>query len=167
MNQIGGYFLLPRSELKNIKKPFSKFEAWLFLVSEAAYESQNIVVRDEVYCLDPGDVVRSYRSLSREWGWSVNKVRRFVFSLISEGKLAKKTNTETNTHTNTHTEQKTAHLTVCKYGSYRGVRNSDVQKTNTHTNTETNTVGIKGIKKIKKGDFLNFKYSAENKRHDY
>ena len=66
-------------------KPFSKGQAWVDLLLKANYADSEAVINGEKIKVKRGQVFRSVKSLAEEWGWSVNKVRRFCGELTAQG----------------------------------------------------------------------------------
>jgi hypothetical protein len=63
------------------KAPFSRREAWLWLISEACWEPRQRVVGNIIINLTRGQLVASLRFLADKWGWSEPAVRRFLAKL--------------------------------------------------------------------------------------
>lgn len=91
---------------------FSKREAWLWLIAEAAHTECQARAGKTVITLARGQVSYSLRFLARKWGWSVGKVRRFVDALVAD------------TAIDTATEHGQIQITICNYDKYQSVRNS-------------------------------------------
>lgn len=65
-------------------KPFSKGQAWVDLLLKANYSDSVATINGEQVSVKRGQVFRSVKSLANEWGWSQNKVRRFLGELTAE-----------------------------------------------------------------------------------
>lgn len=61
-----------------IPSPFSEREAFLWIISEAAWKPRNKRVGKIVVSLDRGQLAHSTRFLAEAWDWSHSKVRRFL-----------------------------------------------------------------------------------------
>lgn len=85
---MGNFIYVPR-EIFEVDKfgrePYSKREAFLDLVQMAAYEDSETFVNGYRYERSRGDVIVSKSFLSKRWGWSVDKVRRYTTYLERNG----------------------------------------------------------------------------------
>lgn len=86
--KMGNFIYVPR-EIFEVDKfgrePYSKREAFLDLVQMAAYEDTETFVNGYRYERSRGDVIVSKSFLSKRWGWSVDKVRRYTTYLERNG----------------------------------------------------------------------------------
>lgn len=86
--KMGNFIYVPR-EIFEVDKfgrePYSKREAFLDLVQMAAYEDSETFVNGYRYERSRGDVIVSKSFLSKRWGWSVDKVRRYTTYLERNG----------------------------------------------------------------------------------
>jgi hypothetical protein len=80
-----GYFVIARSvwdhELLQDDKPFSRREAWLSMISEAAWKQQRRSYGTYHVDLRRGQLAASERFLAKKWRWSRSTVRRFLKAL--------------------------------------------------------------------------------------
>lgn len=67
------------------EKPFGKGQAWIDLLFLANHEPHKTRVGDKFIECGRGQVNRSYRWLAEAWGWSTEKVRRFIKLLEKDG----------------------------------------------------------------------------------
>ena len=113
----GGYFKVDRGIWNHpafARDPFSEREAWLWLISHAAWKPIRVRVGRALVDLERGQFAASLRYLAEAWRWdSKSRVRRFLQRLESE------------TLIDTHTDTETTRLTICKYDKYQLSRNSD------------------------------------------
>lgn len=65
-------------------EPLSKLEAWMWLISEAAWKPHRRRIGGRVIELDRGQYVGSLRFIASKWRWSEPKVRRFLKTLVDE-----------------------------------------------------------------------------------
>jgi hypothetical protein len=72
-------------------EPFSKRDAWVWLIEEAAYVPREIMVSGRAITLQRGQLCHSLRFMARAWKWDEAKVRRF----ISRGKILKQIDAST------------------------------------------------------------------------
>lgn len=63
-------------------KPFPRVLAWIDLLIRAAYEDDDVWFMGNTIRLARGELVTSLRILAKEWGWSKNKVDRFINQLV-------------------------------------------------------------------------------------
>lgn len=63
-------------------KPFPRVLAWIDLLIRAAYEDEEVWFMGNTIRLARGELVTSLRILAKEWGWSKNKVDRFINQLV-------------------------------------------------------------------------------------
>jgi len=77
-----------------LKKPFSKFEAWLWMLKEATYKpegrkkSVNFGGKERIIMLQYGEFAHSERFMSDAFGWSRDKIRRYISLLQSDFMLS-------------------------------------------------------------------------------
>ena len=84
MAKTGSYIKLDRGLKKNslwLEKPFSKGQAWVDLLLLAQGVEVDKHYRGRIQHQDPGTVYTSILYLTDRWGWSRNKVYRFLKSL--------------------------------------------------------------------------------------
>jgi hypothetical protein len=90
-------------------QPFSRREAWFWLVSEAAWKPHRRRIAGKVIELDRGQYVGSLRFIASKWHWSEPRVRRFLSGLISEGMVDAKADAGVTV------------ITICNYDKYQRV----------------------------------------------
>ena len=66
-------------------EPFDKRSAWIDLLLLANWETATNSIKGIRFEQKRGEVVESISFLAKRWGWSENKVRRFVADLSAEG----------------------------------------------------------------------------------
>lgn len=119
-------------------RPFTDMEAWLYLLSIAAYSPQEVSNKGSMIVLDPGQIMAAYAYLSTRWKWSPDKVRWYLKRLENEAMITRfaaqnggraNTKQSTNQHTNQHTNQSTKRntnqiqiITICNYSIYQYVQ---------------------------------------------
>jgi hypothetical protein len=82
------YFLLARKLEEHWlwqEKPFSRGQAWVDLIMQAAFKDHETVWKNQVINVKRGQVPKSYRQLGTRWGWDKNKVGRFLTLLKKRG----------------------------------------------------------------------------------
>ena len=91
-----------------LQKPFDRGHAWIDLLLSVTSVSTDVDVKGKIIHLEPGQMVMSYRHLADRWGWSMERVRRWMKMLTSTGSV---------TVTSTRSESL---LTLVKWASYQG-----------------------------------------------
>lgn len=95
------------------EKPFARGQAWLDLLLMARYADGKDLYNGHVVERKKGTVYTSISFLAKRWGWSVNKVRRFISELEAEQMCTKN-----------GTADGTA-LTIENWAIYQDVRRAD------------------------------------------
>lgn len=109
----------------NDGQPFSRREAWLWLLAEAAWKGRIKAVPGSGIRLSRGQLSHSIRFMASAWNWDKARVERFL------GRL------KTETMIETHIETGQTVITICKYDDYQRV--SLPAKTPSETAGETAT----------------------------
>ncbi|NLX87272.1 MAG: hypothetical protein GXY97_09030 [Clostridiales bacterium] len=107
-------------------KPFSKGQAWIDILLMVNHEDGEAHFRDSVYYVKRGQRITSELQLAERWGWSRNKVRRFLNDL----KMAQQIDIQKD-------KRKTI-ITVVNYDYYQ---NNKTAKGTTEGTTEGTTQG--------------------------
>lgn len=120
-------------------RPFSRGQAWIDLILLANHQEKRIVLGNELIDVERGTFVSSIRKLCDRWGWSNNKVKKFLELLEIDKKIIKKSDTKKTT------------ITIVNYSVYQDMsdtksdakatgkrRTSDRQATRSHTNNNVN-----------------------------
>ncbi len=115
-----GYIKIYRSLAKHnvvgFKKPFSKFEAWIWMLLEAKYITQTEYIefgnKSRIVETPRGSFTHSYRYLANAWGWSKNKTVVFLKDLEADNMITQKQ------------VQQIKQTTICNYGTYQEGRDS-------------------------------------------
>src|SRR5687767_14609390 len=90
-------------------EPFTGREAWMWLVSEAAWKACRKKRGGVMVDLSRGQLAHSIRFLADRWGWHRARVARFLNRLKTE------------TMVETRSETGVTLITVCKYDDYQRV----------------------------------------------
>lgn len=110
------------------EKPFSKGQAWIDLILLANYQTKKFAYKDGVITGQRGTVYRSISWLADRWGWSRDKVRRFLDLLKNDGMVTMVATTHQTT------------VTLVNYGKYQDPpTTSDTANTTTDKATNTTT----------------------------
>ena len=85
---MSGYIKLDRKILENEmwkEKPFDHARAWVDLLLLANYKDLDVIHRGRLIHRKRGEVNTSIGWLAERWGWSANKVRRYIRTLNGMG----------------------------------------------------------------------------------
>ena len=91
------------------ENPFSRRDAWLWLLSEAAWKPHRRRLAGRPVEINRGQFAASLRFMASKWRWSESRVRRFLTTLQNEGMI------------DATTDAGITLLTVCKYDNYQRV----------------------------------------------
>lgn len=69
-----------------------KLKAWIDLILMANHESKKVEMRDGLITIRRGQFVTSIEKLAKRWGWSKNRVYRFLALLESDHMVQRKAN---------------------------------------------------------------------------
>lgn len=143
-----GYIYLDRSLCDHwlyADKPFDKARAWIDLIFLAHHKTHTRMFRGKPKTYKRGDVDRSISSLADRWGWSRQKVRRFLNQLVDDGMV------QVNATTNDTT------ITIVKYGDFQNKRTTNdttndttdvtMERTSDVTTDGTHTRNDKGMER--------------------
>jgi hypothetical protein len=108
-----GYFVVDRGiwdhDVLADAKPFSRREAWLWLVSEAAWKPHKRRIIGRSIELARGQYAGSLRFIASKWRWDNSRVRRFLDVLISAEMI------------DANTDAGVTVITICKYDEYQRI----------------------------------------------
>lgn len=90
-------------------EPFSEREAWLYLVSEAAWKPHRRRLGKFICDLQRGQLAASIRFLADRWRWDRSRVHRFLLRLKREKMIE------------TADETGISVISICNYGTYQRV----------------------------------------------
>lgn len=111
-----GFFLVYRGWRQHRffrNEPFSRGDAFLWLIEKAAYQPTTIFVGNVRVALKPGQLCVSLRYMANAFGWSTKKVTAFLNSAQSEEILV------------TAKETGQTLITICNYTKYQSRGNSE------------------------------------------
>lgn len=91
------------------RQPFSEREAFIWLVSAAAYKPRRVRVGSAVIELDRGQLAHSLRHLAGLWMWPEPNVRRFLKRLKSDAMI------------DADSDAGATRVTICNYDRYQRV----------------------------------------------
>lgn len=135
-----GWIKLHRQMTKNDlwhDKPFSRGQAWIDLLLQTNHEDGGFWKRGTFVKVKRGQTGRSEVSLAADWGWSRNKVRRFIDMLKNRRMI----------------EQETGHLisviSICNYDKYNPATEQQTEQQVKHLKDSRRNIN-KNEKKEKK-----------------
>jgi DNA-binding GntR family transcriptional regulator len=88
-------------------EPYSKGQAWVDLLLHANHTDAKITIKGSLINLERGQQARSQVTLSEQWKWSRDKVKRFLKLLENDGMIRQQTS------------QLTSIITICNYKDYQ------------------------------------------------
>jgi hypothetical protein len=103
-------------------KPFSRLEAWEWLINAAAWKPQGHRWRFGILHIERGELAASVRDLANHWSWPKSNVHRFLMLLARESMIALTdcaSGTRTGTRTGTITQRAPAIITICNYEKFQ------------------------------------------------
>jgi len=78
---MSGWFAVQRNIFDHdlfMKEPFTEREAWMWIISKAAYEQTSHRIANEVLTVERGSFYCTQRELAATWQWGTTKVRSFL-----------------------------------------------------------------------------------------
>lgn len=123
-----GWVKLHRVLLENplwTDKPFSSGQAWVDLLLRANHKDNSFIYKNNMHHVNRGEILVSFRSLEKRWGWSKGKCDRFLKLLIFE-KMVTLNGTPNGTL-----------ITICNYDKYQSKNDSDGTPNGTPNGTLT------------------------------
>lgn len=95
------------------ERPFGRFQAWIYLIGKANFADKTIMYRGEPMTVKRGQLAVSLVFLAKEWGWSRERVRRFLRALECDKMV--------------HTERTSngTLITIENYAKFQDVRHTD------------------------------------------
>lgn len=94
-------------------EPFTKREAWLWLISEAAWKARTVRVGSSVVELERGQLAVAVRGLASIWGWKKTKVERFLEALTQDKNIGTDSGTGV------------TRITICNYERFQNKPRSE------------------------------------------
>lgn len=110
-----GYIKLYRKSMNNeffLEMPYDRWHAFEYLLLSARFKPTEIIIKGKTVHLEAGQTIFGENYLAQKWGWSRQKVRRFLDQL-SEHEMIHKVGTPYGTL-----------ITIVNYTLYQGERTS-------------------------------------------
>ena len=87
----GGWFKYFRSGTENelyFSERFTRWHAWIDLLTLASYSERTVFIRGIRFELSPGDMLESQKTLARRWKWSNRTVVKFLKFLSERDQIS-------------------------------------------------------------------------------
>ncbi len=144
-----GYIPLSRKffehELWQEPRVFSRAEAFADLLRRTRFEANTstILIGAQSVEIRRGEVVASIRFLAKNWGWSKNKVDKFLDYLVDNGMITKRKPYETEKGTRIGTVTRTAPtiIKLCNFDKYNPIPQKARHKKGHESGHERDTKG--------------------------
>jgi len=125
-----GYIIIDRSVFTHRvfrDKAFTEREAWLWMISQAAYKAHKVETKYGSINLDRGEFFSSIRRMADQFKWSKSTVQRFVKKLENEAMISIHRGTLNGTLNGTLSYQKNGTpvttIKVIKYNAFQNLEN--------------------------------------------
>lgn len=129
---MGGWVKTHRSLFEHeiwLEKPFSKGQAWVDLWGNANHTPDFFMKRGQRVDIARGQIGWSQIKMQKRWGWSQNKVKRFLLRLKDERMV--------DFNTDDLTKHLTTVVTICNYKKYQDKQKEANEQTDDLTNEQT------------------------------
>lgn len=90
------------------RRPLTRFEAWIMILLRVSHKKSEVLIKNTIYKINPGQSVKSVETWSDIFRWNRGKTRSFFELLKKVGKI------------DLQTDNRTTILTVCKWWNYQG-----------------------------------------------
>jgi DNA replication protein DnaD len=131
-------------------KPFTRAQAFIDLIMLANYENKKFLLGAELIQSERGEIITSELKLSKRWGWSRTKVRKFLSLLFNDKIIFKKTDTKKTT------------IKLLKYDFYQDYATTKEQQKNNKRTTKEQQKNINN-KYNKYNKYNNKEYTSQVK----
>ncbi len=61
-----------------LAEPFSKGQAWMDLIMLANFAPADVMIKNTIFHIERGQLIRAQESLANRWKWGIKKVRHFL-----------------------------------------------------------------------------------------
>ena len=136
----GGYIIITREMLDHPvvgaaqpmkpadtkKNAFSKFEAWVDLLRQAAYKPRKVLNKGREMILDRGQIMCANTYLAKRWNWTTKAVRNFL-DRLQEWEMVGNEWHYKNKKSPKYRGNQNKVLTICNYSIYQGDGNTKGQ----------------------------------------
>ena len=148
---MSGWIRIDRKILDNPvlnEKPFDRFHAWMDILLRVEYEPRTVKIKNTEIELQPGQILVTMRDLADRWGWSHQKVIRFIDELEQNDMWTTLRTTSWTT------------LTLVNWGKYQSARTTS--RTTSRTTLLENSIILTDLKeqsittRARKSKFRNY-----------
>src|SRR5687768_1271345 len=116
--------------------PYDRRSAWLWLVSEGAWEHRSITVNRVAVDLRRGELAASSRYLASRWQWDHSRTRRFLDRLARDGMIERRVKRSA--------EGEISVLRIVNFDRWQSVANRHTSDTPPDTSTDTPSADASG-----------------------
>lgn len=165
-----GWIKLSRQILENpiwLERPYDRAHAWIDLILMVNHEDKEMMVNGQLIRIQRGQTLTSIPKLAARWGWSVGKVRRYLYVLRETNMIRITTRNKNGTANGTV-------ISLVKYEFFQTGRHADdtadstADGTTDGTTDGTQTRIYKNDKELKKRARVNrFNENFESRTYDY
>lgn len=135
------YRLMFQHGIVGARKPYSKFEAWLWMIAEARYKEKTEIIsfgdKDRTVITPRGSFTHSLRFLSNQFGWGINRTRNFLKLLQNDFMIVSKQ------------IQQITQISICNYDIYQVDQQTNGYGKVTVSEQQSNSKSTEQIKEIK------------------
>lgn len=110
---------LDHPALRRRGEPYSRAEAWCWLIENAAWKSRRENIAGQIVDIERGQLASSVRYLGAAWGWPKTTVARFLAHLQSEVMIQMCSKTGTGSGTGASL------ITICNYDKFQATPSQD------------------------------------------
>jgi hypothetical protein len=131
-----GFFAVDRGVWDHplfVRERFSEREAWLWLISSAAWEPTTVRIGRSKFDLKRGQCAFSLRFLAEKWMWSEPKVRRFLKRLSTDARSDAQPDAPTDAAVLVLATREATQITICNYDDYQLSRRTSVSQSDAPT----------------------------------
>ena len=121
-------------------KPFSKREAFIWLICRANHKDNEVLIGDDVFTVKRGSLITSQKKLEKAFNWGNTAVRTYLKQLQKLNMIDYKTTTQA------------THISISKYCTYQDSQHTDntkptrnQHKTNIRPTTNNNVNNVKNV----------------------
>lgn len=159
--------------------PFSRRDAWVWLIENAAHKDSEIMVGKKPCILQAGQLMHSVRYLADQWKWPLTRTQRLLDQFQKSGKITRskylhvKRVSETRSKSAENRDFETLFetpynvITICNYVKYQAVSKNSGTRSETPQKSPENRPSETGFwNKDNKDDKIYTKPSSETSRSE-
>lgn len=123
------------------EKPFSRGQAWVDLLLLVNHDEKKVLFDGKLVSVSRGHKITSLRQLSERWGWSTNKIKKFLEQLKNDKMLDFKC------------DKKKTLIAIDSYSVYQGMGNTEEtpkkQRSDSEVTQKKTNKNVEEIKEVK------------------